>query len=46
MEKAIRMTIAFTIGNFIWEAFTTKNWGRAAERSFFQGVAFFSYALS
>ena len=31
--------VALTAGCFIWQAFGPHEWGKAAERSFFQGLA-------
>ena len=36
---AVGVFAGLTVGNYILEAFTKRNWGRAAERSFFQAVA-------
>lgn len=37
--------IVFTFGNFLYAYIVNRDWGRAAERSFFQTVALIAYTL-
>lgn len=39
MEKALLLWAGLSVGNFLYQAITKKNWSRAAEISFFQAVA-------
>lgn len=39
IEKAFMLWIGLSVGNFIYQVITKKDWARAAEISFFQGFA-------
>ncbi len=41
----VGLSIGLTAGNFIWQAFTKREWGVATERSFFQAVALGAYMV-
>ena len=41
--KYLATIIGFTIANFIWQYFTTKDYSIAFERSYFQSVAIFAF---
>jgi hypothetical protein len=41
---AMVSSIGLTVGNFLWQAVTSYEWGVAAERSFFQFAAIVTFA--
>jgi len=40
-------SLGLTVGNFIYQVFTTQDWGAACERSYFQtfGIMLFYFVL-
>ena len=43
---AIAICAGLMIGNFVWQAFTKREWGTAIERSFFQAAALGTFLLA
>jgi len=43
---AIGVFVGLTAGNFIWQAFMERKWGKAVERSYFQAVALGTFLLA
>jgi len=43
---AIGVFVGLVIGNFIWQAFTERNWVVATERSFFQTIVLGAYLIA
>jgi hypothetical protein len=39
VEKAFMLWVGVSVGNFLYQKFTKKDWNRASEISFFQAVA-------
>lgn len=37
--KVLVLWLGLSLGNFTYQAFNQRNWGRAAERSYYQGFA-------
>ncbi len=45
-QAVLATWIGLSIGNFVWQAMRgSHDWGQAAERSFFQGVALLAVVL-
>ncbi len=42
---AVGLWAGLTVGNFLWQLATKKEWGVAIERSFFQAVALGTFLL-
>lgn len=46
IEKAFLAWLAVSLGNFIYQVFTQKNWKIAFERSFFQAIGIAALVLN
>jgi len=43
--KFLAVFLGLTVGNFVWEAFTTQNWSRASDHTYFEAIALIAMFL-